>query len=83
MGVSLNRFLGLERLVCPDTQTYVERAVEFGRNGTNALKRDLAAAVQSRGLIAPSRTARGLEAAYVAAWSRHELDLPPASLSPL
>jgi len=83
MGVSLNRFLGLEKLVCPDTPSYIQRAVEFGRNGTEALKRDLAAAVQSRGLIAPSRTARGLEAAYLAAWCRYELGLPPTALDPL
>jgi len=78
MGVSLNRFLGLEQLVCSDTQTYVARAVEFGRNGTRELKQQLAAAVQSTGLLDPSRTARGLETAYLAAWQRHQLGLPPA-----
>jgi predicted O-linked N-acetylglucosamine transferase (SPINDLY family) len=75
MGVSLNRFLGLEQLICPDTPTYVERAVELGRGGTRELKQQLATAVQSRGLLNPSRTARGLEAAYLAAWQRHSLGL--------
>jgi predicted O-linked N-acetylglucosamine transferase (SPINDLY family) len=80
MGVSLNRFLGLEPLICPDTSTYIERAVEIGSYGTDELKRQLAIAVQSRGLLDPSRTARGLEAAYVAAWRRHELGLPPDAI---
>jgi len=80
MGVSLNRFLGLERLICPDTQSYVDRAVEFGRRGTDELKRQLATAVQDRRLLDPSRTARGLEMAYSAAWRRHGLGLPATSL---
>jgi predicted O-linked N-acetylglucosamine transferase (SPINDLY family) len=80
MGVSLNRFLGLESLICADTQTYIERAVEIGRSGAVGLKQELAAAIQSRGLLDPARTARGLEAAYLAAWQRHGQGLPPSSL---
>lgn len=70
MGASLNRFLGLEQLICPDTSSYIGRAVEFGRHGTTQLKRQLAAAVDSHGLLDPRRTSRSLEAAYRQAWTK-------------
>jgi predicted O-linked N-acetylglucosamine transferase (SPINDLY family) len=80
MGVSLNRFLGLDELVCPDTPTYIERAVAWGREGTGALKRRLAEAVVERGLLDPARTARALERAYQAAWSRKQKGLTPTDI---
>jgi predicted O-linked N-acetylglucosamine transferase (SPINDLY family) len=76
MGVSLNRFLGLDDLICPDTATYIERAVHWGSRGTGELKRQLAEAVRTRGLLDPSRVARGLESAFREAWSRRQNGLP-------
>lgn len=76
MGASLNRYLGLDQLVCPDTASYVERAVEWGSRGTAELKRQLADAVRDRGLLDSSRIARGLETAYLRAWERFHQGLP-------
>lgn len=70
LGASLNRFLGLEELVCHDTAAYVARAVELASepNRLAGLRQRLVAAADGRGLFDPSRTASAIEAACINAW---------------
>lgn len=63
LGVSLNRFLGLDELVCADTASYVDRACELvtqpGR--LQALRARMEEAIERSHLFDPRRTAAGIE----------------------
>ena len=62
LSVSLNRFLGLDELVCQDSAAYIERACALARPGAIAdLRQRLQAASRDRGLFDPARAARALE----------------------
>lgn len=65
LGVSLNRLLGLDALVCADTADYVARATELANepSGLAALRERLASAVVASGLCDPRRTAAAIESA--------------------
>ena len=77
LGVSINRFLGQDDLVCTDTGAYVERAVEIGHDSgiRQSLKSGLLQAVAASGLLDPRRTAESIEVAIRHAWNE-KLPLP-------
>ncbi|MEO8742366.1 MAG: tetratricopeptide repeat protein [Lysobacteraceae bacterium] len=62
-GTSLNRFLGLERLVCLDTRAYVDKAIAIGldRALLESLKSEVRAAVGASQLLDANRIARAME----------------------
>ena len=64
LGSSLDRSLGLEELVCPDSETYVERAVQFARSPDRlaSVRARQARAIDTSGFFDPARTARAIEA---------------------
>lgn len=73
LGVSLNRFLGMDDLVCADTAQYVERASALCTPGNlDEARARLRRAVAVRGLFNPRRTAAALEAAVRQAWSEKQ-----------
>lgn len=63
LGVSLNRLLGLDALVCADTADYIARAAELANRPSAlvALRERLAGAVVTSGLCDPRRTAAAIE----------------------
>jgi protein O-GlcNAc transferase len=68
LGVSLNRHLGMDALVCADTRAYVTRAVALAtdRGGLVALRRQLRQALEASRLLDPRRLARALEQQFAA-----------------
>jgi protein O-GlcNAc transferase len=79
LSLSMNRHLGLERLVCADTTGYVERACALAANPSelDALRAELAVRVRTTGLLAPQRSARAIEAGALASWSEYCRGLRP------
>lgn len=72
LGVSVNRFLGMESLVCADTDAYIERAASLA-NDPSALgdrAREMTQRVEARGLFDPRRAARAIEQACLLASHR-------------
>ena len=66
LSVSLNRFLGLDELVCADTDSYIRRAVALADAGAiDSLKQRLRMASHDTGLFDPRRAARAIEALIV------------------
>lgn len=65
LGVSLNRLLGLETLVCTDTAAYIARAAELANQPSElaALRERLTGAVVASGLCDPRRAAAAIESA--------------------
>jgi protein O-GlcNAc transferase len=76
LGVSLNRLLGLDELVCADTARYVERACELARDAAQRtdLRRRLEAATRRVGLFDPRRVAAAIEACVQREWTRRGFD---------
>ncbi|MBB5207445.1 tetratricopeptide repeat protein [Chiayiivirga flava] len=63
LSASVNRFLGLDALVCASRAEYVERAVALAhdRARLQALRASVHERAQARGLFDPRRTAAGIE----------------------
>lgn len=72
MSASVNRFLGLDELVCASNQAYVAQAVELARDlpRLRALRERVRDAGIRRGLFDPRRTALGIEDAIDLVCSR-------------
>jgi protein O-GlcNAc transferase len=73
LGVSLNRFLGLDELVCIDTSSYIDRACELAQapQRLQELRTQISAAVESRRLFDPRRVAAAIEDVALAESKRH------------
>ncbi|MCW5611658.1 MAG: tetratricopeptide repeat protein [Rubrivivax sp.] len=67
LGVSLNRFLGLDDLVCPDAGGYVDRAVELCNDSAQlqAVRDRLRVQAAQRGLFDARRAAAAIEQAVL------------------
>ncbi|WP_368561722.1 tetratricopeptide repeat protein [Pseudoxanthomonas sp. UTMC 1351] len=63
LSVSLNRFLGLEDLVCADTAAYIERAAFLANSpeSLESLRKEMRCAVQRTGLFDQRRSASAIE----------------------
>lgn len=63
MSASVNRFLGLDELVCDSTEAYVAQAIALAHDleRLHALRQRVRASVEARGLFDAKRTARGIE----------------------
>jgi protein O-GlcNAc transferase len=70
LGVSLNRLLGLDELVCSGTGQYIERACEIARDPARAraLRIQLEAGVERSALFEPRRVAAAIETCVLDAW---------------
>ena len=86
MGATLLNAVGLAELVFDDLASYENRAVELAndREQLTALKRKLAASLESSPLFDVPRYTRHLERAFEAIWQRHcdgkrpaDIDIPP------
>jgi predicted O-linked N-acetylglucosamine transferase (SPINDLY family) len=64
LGCSINRTLGLDELVCPDTEAYVARAVQLARHPESlaGIRERQLQAVEAKGFFEPARVARAIEA---------------------
>lgn len=69
LGVSLNRALGLDELVCADTGTYIDTAVRLASDpdALAALRRRVTQAAHDARLFDPRRSAQAIEMAATAA----------------
>lgn len=79
LGVSLNRFLELDPLVCPDVSAYVERAVALAlAPGQLAeLRERMAYVAERKGFFDPARVAAAIEDAACDEWSQYCRDQAP------
>jgi protein O-GlcNAc transferase len=73
LGVSLNRMLGLESLVCADTREYIERAVMLARDRAqlDRIREQMEAGIVRSGCFEPARVAAAIEDAALHAWASH------------
>ncbi len=71
LGVSVNRWLGLDELVAPDTAAYVERAVQLAGDlrSLGAVRLRQAQAVEAQRFFDPRRSAAAIERAAATAWA--------------
>lgn len=78
LGVSLNRALGLDELVCSDTTAYVEQAIRLASDACalQALHARLPRAAREARLFDPRRSAEAIEDVAVAALSRPRAPAP-------
>ncbi|EME70798.1 O-linked N-acetylglucosamine transferase [Paramagnetospirillum caucaseum] len=83
VAASLLHAVGLPELAVTDAAALKELAVGLGRDRDRlaALRARLAELLPSSPAFDPSRFARGLEAAYEAAWARHTAGKKPADIS--
>lgn len=81
VGASLNAGIGLEEMICEDTQAFEELAVALvtDRPRLAALKARLAENLTTHSLFDQAQLAHNLERAYRVAFRRHVAGLPPES----
>lgn len=67
LGASINRFLGMDELVCRDVDDYVDSAVRLARSPAllSACRQRLHRQAMDRGLFDPRRVAAAIEAAVL------------------
>lgn len=79
---SLLHSVGMPELICTDTQSYIHRVCELGRDPAQraALRERLVKARDESALFDAPRFARDLEQLLLRMWQRHADGLPPAAL---
>jgi predicted O-linked N-acetylglucosamine transferase (SPINDLY family) len=72
----------MPELICADTQSYIHRVCELGRDPAQrvALRERLVKARDESALFDAPRFARDLEQLLLRMWQRHADGLPPAAL---
>ncbi|HEX4571471.1 MAG TPA: tetratricopeptide repeat protein [Dongiaceae bacterium] len=78
---SMLHWIGLDDMVMPDIESYVERAIHLARHPEDlaAIRERLQANRDTQPLFQTRRFARHLEQAYLAIWERHCRGEPPAA----
>ena len=67
LGAGINRFLGMDELVCRDVDDYILRAIQLAQSpaALDALRQRLRTQAEERDLFAPRRSAAAIEAAIL------------------